>query len=365
MKTTPLVLLSLGVLSSAGPAPAGNNPAREVVAVGANGLTRANGDNSASSRRKSRALGARARRFRSRQRRFRRDEDWTDDDDNTDDEQPAPVPAPAPAPAPAPGQPQEEQDWTDHDGHYTSCDEFPDNERCFRSPHVQTTQSPAPVATTKVKAPQPTTKALGHGDDTDNPDWETDCDSDWTDDGEHERCKTKTKIVPATTAMRKIPTSTAVPITTAVPIASARSHGHDTDNPDYLTDCDSDWTDDGEHERCKARTKSLGATLPPAWTRVEAPVTTLSAAASLPTGDTDTDNPDYLTDCDSDWTDDGEQERCRTRFVSVTPTATGSPIVPENQPAQVTNGAAGQPEGVNHAAAVAGVVAAAAAAFVL
>lgn len=355
MKTTPLVLLSLGVLSSAGPVPEGIHPVREVAAVDTNGLAaRANGDSSASSRRKGRALGARNRRIRRRQRQFRRDDDWTDDDDTTDDEQPAPVPAPAPAPAPTP---QEEQHWTDDDGHYTSCDEFPDNEQCSRPPRAHTTQSPAPVATTRVNTSQPTTKSLGHGHDTNNPDWETDCDSDWTDDGEHERCKTKTKIAPTITATKKIPSSTVVPATTA------RSRDDDTDNPDYLTDCDSDWTDDGEHERCKTRTKTLGATPTKALTRVQAPDTTVSAAASLPTEDTDTDNPDYLTDCDSDWTDDGERERCRTKVVSVTPTATGSLTAPDNEPVEITNGAAGHPKGVKHAVAMAGLTAAVA--FVL
>ncbi|KAJ4325071.1 hypothetical protein N0V84_003614 [Fusarium piperis] len=347
MKTTPLVLLSLGVLSRAGPVPEGVHPIGEVSAVDANLVARANGDSSARSRRKGRALGARNHRIRRRQRQFRRDNYWTEDDDNTDD-----------------------------DGHYTSCDEFPDKEKCLRSPHVQTTQNPAPVATTSVKTSQPATKALGHGNDTDNPDWETDCDTDWTDDGEYERCKAKTKTAPATTAVEKIPTSTAIPVTTAVSITSARSYGTNIGNPDYLTDCDSDWTDDGEHERCKTRTKSLGATHTTALTRVNAQVTTTSWAASLPTGDTDTDNPDYLTDCDSDWTDDGERERCRTKFVSVAPTATttatatgssntpdNEPVQATNEPVQATNGAAGQSEGIKHAVAMAGI--AAAAAFVM
>ncbi|KAL2670221.1 hypothetical protein Neosp_014688 [[Neocosmospora] mangrovei] len=352
MKTTPLVLLSLGVLSSAGPVPEGIHPVREVAAVDTHGLARTNGYDSASSRRKGRTLGTRNRRTRRRQRQFRRDDNWTDDDDTTDDEQPTPVPAPAPAPAPTLSHPQEEQHWTDDDGHYTSCDEFPDNEQCSRLPRAHTTQSQASVATTSVNTSQPTTKPLGHGDDTDNPDWETDCDSDWTDDGEHERCKSKTKIAPATTAMKKTPSSTAVHVTTA------RSPDDDTDNPDYLTDCDSDWTDDGEHERCRTRSKTPGATSTKALTRVQAPNTTLSAAASLPTEDTDTDNPDYLTDCDSDWTDDGERERCRTRVVSVTPTATGSPTAPDNEPVEITNGAAGHPQGTKHAVAMAGLVAA-------
>ncbi|RSL89520.1 hypothetical protein CEP52_014881 [Fusarium oligoseptatum] len=356
MKTTPLVLLSLGVLSSAGPVPEGIHPVSEITAVDTHGLAdRPNGDSSASSRRKGRALGARNRRTRRRQRQFRRDDDWTDDDNTTDDEQPAPVPAPAPTT----DKPKEEQHWTDDDGHYTSCDEFPDNEQCFRPPHSHTTQSQSPVATTRVNNLRPTTKPLGHGDDTDNPDWETDCDSDWTDDGEHERCKTKTKITPTTTAMKRIPSSTAVPVTTA------RSHDNDTDDPDYtgMTDCDTDWTDDGEHERCKTRTKTLGATPTKALTTFQTPDTTISAAASIPTEDTDTDNPDYLTDCDSDWTDDGERERCRTKVVSVTPTVSGSPIASDNDPVEITNGATSHPQGVEHAVAIAGLVAAVA--FVL
>ncbi|RMJ19143.1 hypothetical protein CDV36_001209 [Fusarium kuroshium] len=354
MKTTPLVLLSLGVLSSASPVPEGIHPVSEITAVDTHGLAdRPNGDSSASSRRKGRALGARNRRTRRRQRQFRRDDDWTDDDNTTDDEQPAPVPAPALTP----DKPKEEQHWTDDDGHYTSCDEFPDNEQCFRPPHSHTTQSPSPVATTRVNNLRPTTKPLGHGDDTDNPDWETDCDSDWTDDGEHERCKTKTKITPTTTAMKRNPSSTAVPVTTA------RSHDNDTDDPDYMTDCDTDWTDDGEHERCKTRTKTLGATGTKALTTFQTPDTTISAAASIPTEDTDTDNPDYLTDCDSDWTDDGERERCRTKVVSVTPTVSGSPIAPDNDPVEITNGATSHPQGVEHAVAMAGLVAAVA--FVL
>ncbi|KAM0429634.1 hypothetical protein ACHAPT_006239 [Fusarium lateritium] len=298
MKTTPLILLSLGVLASTGPVPEGIHLAREVAAADANGLAaRSSDDKSASSRRKGRALGARNRRIRRRQRQFRRDDDWTDGDD-TDDEHPAPAPAPAPAAtsAPTPGQqPQEEQDWTDNDGHYTSCDEFPGNEHCSRRPHVQTTQKPAPVATTEVKAPQPTTKALGQ----DGADWETDCDSDWTDDGEHERCKTKTrtktKITPITTT-----TAPKVTATTPTPVTTARPYGDDTDNADYLTDCDSDWSDEGE------------------------------------------------------------RQRCTTRVVSVTPTATGSARASNDEPVQVTNAAAGQPEGANHAIAIAGLAAAAA-----
>ncbi|RSL39436.1 hypothetical protein CEP54_016322 [Fusarium duplospermum] len=352
MKTTPLFLLSLGVLSSAGPVPEGIHPVHGVVAADTHGLVaRAKGDSSASSRRKGRTLGARNRRTRRRQRQFRRNDDWTDDNDTTDDEQPGPGPVPAPAPAPTPSQPQEEQHWTDDDAHYTSCDEFPDNEQCSRLPRTHITQSPELVATSRVNNPRPTTEPLSHGDNTDNPDWETDCDSDWSDDGEHERCKTKTKIISTTTAIKKTPSSTSVPVTTA------QSHGNDTNNPDYLTDCDSDWSDDGEHERCKTRTKTRGATPTKAVTKVQASAT-VSAAASLPTEDTDTDNPDYLTDCDSDWTDDGERERCRTKVVSVTPTATGSANAPDSEPVEVTNGAAGHPEGFKHPVAMAGFVAA-------
>ncbi|KAM5352959.1 hypothetical protein ACJ41O_005681 [Fusarium nematophilum] len=359
MKPTPLVLLSLSVLAGAGPMPEGFHPIRDnagqaLVAAANAGEARSVLDSSgksANSRRKARVLGAQNRRARRRQRRFRRDDEWTenDDTDTEDEQQPAPVSTPAAAPKPDHG---DDGYYTDNDGHYTSCDEYPEREKCTKRLHVQTTQKPVPATTTRVKPAQPKpTTPNEPWTDTDNPDWETDCDSYLTDDGEYERCKTKTKVPAArTTAVNKVPTATDQPVTTAQP------YQDDTDNPDHLTDCDTDWSDDGEHERCKTK---VGAITRTTVNNIPAPTIT----TARPYND-DTDNPDYLTDCDSDWTDDGERERCRTKVVSVATTAadaagTGAP----NEPVEVTNGGAGQADGVKHAVAMAGLVAAAALAF--
>ncbi|KAF4991464.1 hypothetical protein FDECE_14034 [Fusarium decemcellulare] len=280
-----------------------------------------------------------------------RDNNWTQDDDYYTDNpnKPAPITTPAPVPKPsAPPQPGHPHDDTDNDGHYTSCDEWTDKEACTRRHRAQTTRH-LPGATTKVKPPKPTAPVDPYTD-TDNPDWETDCDSNWSDEGEYERCKARASAS-RTLTHNKPPKTTGAPVPKTT---YAVYPNDDTDNPDHLTDCDSSWSDEGEYERCKARTASIKRTTALTRTQTRAPATTTWS------------NQDYLTDCDSSWSDDGESQRCSTRVISVTQT-TATDAEPTNtrsagsstEPDQVTtNSAAGQADSVRHAIIIAGLVAA-------
>lgn len=362
MKASPLVLLSLGVLAGASPVPdSDTHQGRSEQGIeprvqAAVNLAVAPNSAKTKARREKGALARRSRAVRrlrrAKQRKQRRDDDdytdtdtndnhdtdddysscdeWTDDDGNCVAKPPAEQPPPPPAETHA-TVPQNDHD-TDCDTDWSDEGEY---ERCKAKGLVTTAHQAAPT--------QPPPPPPQDDDYTSNPDEDTDCDTDWSDDGEHERCKAK---LPATTVHQETqPTQPPPP-----------PHDDDyTSNPDEDTDCDSDWSDDGEHERCRTK-------LPASATRfTQVALTTRHIApttAAVLDDTTDTDE-DYYTDCDSNWSDDGEYERCRTKTISVTTTPAGAGGRPTGEPIIIENGA--NHGSVDQVAIIAGVVAAAAA----
>lgn len=265
------------------------------------------------------------------------DTDWSDDGEHERCKAKGLATTAHPAtPTSPPPTPPHDDDYTSNPDEDTDCDtdwsDDGEHERCKAKGLAPTTHQEA-----QPSQPPPPPQ---DDDYTSNPDSDTDCDSDWSDDGEHERCKAKLSatVKPVVTTHAAAPTP-------------PPQNEHDTD-------CDTDWSDDGEHERCKAKGKTLTTTR---FTQVAFTTRHVSpTTAAVLADDTSTDE-DYYTDCDSDWSDDGEHERCRTKTISVTTTPSDSRVRPSEQPITVENGAGLSHGGVNNVVLLAGMVAAAAA----